>query len=67
MTSCPHCGSTVGYTFKDPGVLVFVGLWGEGKQSEVHTHTEHHFKRPVTASCVKCGEPVKLTEARRNR
>jgi ribosomal protein L32 len=67
MRACPACGSVKGYTYKDPGVLVYKGKWGEGRDGETIEEVEHHLKRPTTALCLSCGEVVSLNEARRNR
>lgn len=65
--TCPKCGGENGYEFKDPGVMVYHGWWGKGKEGEEYVETEHHFKAPVNATCVDCGASVKLSEARRTR
>ena len=65
MDECPNCFSNDSYSYNIHGIyLNYVGLFGEGRQSEECTdigyYTNH--KRPVFAKCDNCGKQIRLSK-----
>lgn len=61
LAKCPKCGKSDAYYFEMSGdVSFYIGLFGEGRDSE-HHETTLPTRTPKYAFCSNCGEGIKLT------
>ena len=61
--SCPKCGHD-SYSYRDPGVLEYTGIFGGGSDGEEVVSILHPNAPPVYCRCNGCGKRFKIAEAR---